>query len=371
MQTKKIENFLYFGDVHWSQYFKDFIQKYYDVKTKYISVWDLFDRGEFSYDVFEIIKNLHKEWKFEMVLWNHDLFFIFWKLYWVWVEKLNNMFDLNLSEEEYVDLNKLFSIFKQQYYWNGGQETDKSFYEAVFWNSYIKYMKKDSNFDTNDLYLFDNQEWLNNYIYENKEKLEIEFNNYCLEVVEFLFKSFKLFLVDDLNNLIVHWWMPILPNWDLVYEETNWRFIWWLELLSDYENKLKNFDYITIKKLSAYFDSFKDDIYLKMKNNWFLNWWKFYNDEAWYYIRTWYPNILYDKEDSVRETLIKELDKNKLNCIITGHYRNEFIGFRETHRDQRYYRLERNYIKNDNFWYLIMNLYWEVLEIDDVVNILD
>lgn len=355
MKTQQTEMHIYVWDTHWSERFIDFIEQYADWVTNFVLIGDIFDRWLASYQIIEKIKDLYAQWKIKMVLGNHDLFYIFWKLYNIWTLKFNEIFSLSISEEEYEKLNKLFKIYNDQYFRNWWVETNNSFKLWIL----AKNMK--NNFNPENFI----RDW-----FKDQDYLEEEYNKYCLDIAKFLFTSFDIFHIDELNNISIHWGINILPNWDLVAEKIDWEFVSWVERLRKYNEKLKNFDYEILKKLTAYFDNYKHQIFIEMKENWFINWKAFHNTDNTDYIPTWMPNYLIDKYEEVRETLIKELDENWLNRCIMGHYSNEYNKFNETPKNQRYYRIDRNFIWAWNFWVLILDKYWEVLKIDDVSNLI-
>lgn len=74
--AKKFDRIIYFGDLHGTEYFKPFIKKFDNGRTMFVSMGDLFDRGDHSYEIYKIIRKLHSKGKFQMVLGNHDLFLL-------------------------------------------------------------------------------------------------------------------------------------------------------------------------------------------------------------------------------------------------------------------------------------------------------
>jgi hypothetical protein len=189
--------------------------------------------------------------------------------------------------------------------------------------------------------------------------------------VKFLFTNFDIFHIDSLNNITIHWWVPILPNWDIVAEEIEGQFYIWIDRIKKINEKIKMLDYDVIKNMSAYFENYKDDVFIKMKKHWYSNWKHFHNTDVRDYIPTWFPNYYYDKYDEVKASLEQELNRHWLKKLIVWHYYNEYNKFNETPKDQRFYRLDRWIVKSWNFWVLIIDKDWNVMEIEDVANLVD
>lgn len=72
-QSKKI---ILCGDLHGSRLFSIFVDKF-DKDTHFVLTGDLFDRGAYSDEVFEVVRKLHEEKRLTLSIGNHEGMFIF------------------------------------------------------------------------------------------------------------------------------------------------------------------------------------------------------------------------------------------------------------------------------------------------------
>lgn len=325
VNKEKIERYIYVWDIHWNEWFKDFVDKYDDWKTFFISTGDLFDRGKDSYWVFSTIKELYERGLFWMVLWNHDLFFIVPKVY-----------------PDHPDS----ATFYDQFMYNGWDNTIDSFVESL--SGVSKQMR-----------------WMNP-VWEDKEK-EIKEEIYWM--AKWLFNNFDTYYIDPLENLIIHWWIPMALSGDVIGENVNWKFISWFDYVKFLNDWFKNNDFETIRKMTSVYPT--DYIFADCKSYY---WWtydhdkfyrKFYNN----YLPTWFDNQTYKEDVRAMEGLRKELDKNKFKRLISGHIGNFDDKFGKEDNQDTFLQLDRSCIKMNErnwmrgIWYAILNTNNEIIEI--------
>jgi len=347
---KKFNRYIYIGDIHWSQYFREFIQKYDDWNTFFYSAWDLFDRWRFSYQNFLVIEQLFNEGKFNMALWNHDLFYIFSKwLEFDWEMKRKAFKEKESNKIEYL---KIKNYYNKLYYYNWWYDTDYSF-------------ELDNN-------------WEYNFQEEKQENKEVETK--MSHVANFLWKNFNIYVIDQNNNLIIHWWIPILPSGDIVEVMIDNKMISWIELLKKVNDWFKKLDPKSIGILDNY-DIDKDMYHnvlknmerfsknLKTKDIYNYYWWRHLSP-------TWFDSSMYDKSEIIRNTLISELNNKGINNIILWHWHNREVN-RENfnNKNSKYWennriiRIDRSFVENNyrywNLWYIILDNDNKIIEVWD------
>lgn len=333
----KIKRYIYIWDIHASYKFKDFINKYDDGKTFFYSLWDLFDRWDFAYENILIMKKLFNEGKFNMVLWNHDLFFLFSK----WLNYNTIIKDTILkSNLDIKDYEWLIQRNSNLYNMNWWIQTDYSFMN----NTDVSWTKK-----------------------------RIE------ETINFLWWNFNIFLIDHNKNLLIHWWIPILPSWDLVHTNLNNKFLWWIDLLTQISIGIKKMDVNSLLMLDDFNngDTFYNTLSIMERFQDNLNTKDIYNFESTRYLSPiWYSSSLYDTNDVVRNTLIKELNKHGIENIFLWHWQNKEISDKiyknkdsKYWKDNRIFRIDRSHIiQNNTNWtigYAIFDNNNKVIEIGE------
>lgn len=350
---------IYLWDLHWTAYLSDFVKKYDDWKTKFVSLGDIFDRGPNSYENYQLIKKLYSEWKYDMVLWNHDLLFIFW----IWLSEEYNGFLLPKLKEhkKYKDFILLWKDALLLLKYNWGEETLNSIfkrYEDV-WCSNKK----------------------SNLIF----KKQIQKVN---EIAEFLYQ-FNLYKLDEHKNLLVHWGLPILNDWSVVSVQVNEKMTeHWLDLLEKFNQGLKSLDLWLLTALVTWMSSEYQDynILYDMKCNSLLK-----DPELMYsvlskintsshFIPTRYLNDLYFSHEKIKKGLKEELQRHNINALIVWHCWNKipddwFCNIKSdywTHllkQKGTLIRLDRSFLKRRwnwwNFWYLIVSETGEYIEVWD------
>lgn len=326
-----INRYIYFWDIHWSESFKNFIDKYNDWKTFFYSTWDLFDRGRFSYENFVIIKELHEQWLIDISIWNHDLFFILSK----WLE-YNWKIKRYIVENNY-DITKYKSILeyhKNFYSYTWGINTDDSFIRN-FWTLYSI----------------------------TKETIDK-----FIEVSDYLWENFNIYIKDHNNNLIIHWWIPILPSWDLVHMEIDNKLVGWIKLLEKLNNWFKILDEKILKLIDVWIIDNEEEILSKIER--FQEWLKtkdIYNfSDSKYLSPTWYESALYSTNNKVYNELLMELNNNQINNIFLWHWHNREVYDQDFNdhtseywKNRRVYRLDRSFVEKDwkywTIWYVVFD----------------
>lgn len=290
------ERYIYIWDIHGSKRIVEFLQKENDWKTFFIFLGDLFDRWSFSYEVFKEIEKLYKQWRIWGCLWNHDLFLIFSQLSNVSREKNKQMFKIP---------------------WNWGPNTFKSF------ENNIKYRKKE-NIPT----------WA-----------------YLIYVSNFLLENFWLYYIDELNNLSIHWWIPSFFDWELVWESFEYnKFTYWLDYVKKINSLMKEKDDETLEKLTSTYST--DSIIRQNNLFWESNYWmplKYESKDYWMFVPNWYLNREYTLNKKINESVINELNRNKLNRLFVGHDWNNLINIKNIQNSDRIIRLDYN------IWIVILN----------------
>lgn len=300
----KFEKYIYIWDIHWKKEFCKFIDERDDWKTFFILMWDLFDRWNYSYEVIEKIKEKHKEWKLHLILWNHDLFLIFWYL-------------LNWSRW----------TFKWQFDFNGWKNTYDSFEKNV------KYR------------------WLYQKNWETCKSVL----TYIHEVCEFLLNNFDLYYVDELWNLSIHWWIPFLFDWTPI-----WDSFWfndykeWFEYVKELNKLMKQKDELTLSKLTWIHET---DSIVRAINSVHWLWIQNYKIEKDFtqFVPTWYLNRNYDENKDIYDWMIKELDKYWFNRFFCWHDWKYIIEDKNV-KDDRIIRLDRH------IWFAVFNNKNELIE---------
>lgn len=327
---KKFKRYVYFWDTHWTSKFKDFIKKFDDWETFFYCLWDIFDRWQFSYDNFLEIKELHKKWKLEAVLWNHCLFFLFNKLL-----GIKNKYSDNALKNWWEDFyEKVFSTYSKLYYMNGGLSTDESFIQkAVFFNQQIE-----------DLYL---------------------------DTAVYMIENFKLCIKDKFNNFLVHGWIPIMPNNGLVWAEVFLEKKYWIKFIEELND---NFINKKNKDINLRVIQLVDGIILKNDYITEKDWEDIiFRNEPRYLSPTWFENELYETDKKIKNRLLKELDDNWLDKIFVWHWwnLNEIKTLKDKNSkywenlENRIFRLDRSFKHNDNqtyIWYTILDENWNFIE---------
>lgn len=335
---------IYLWDIHSSQLLKSFIQSYYTLETLFISLWDIFDRGSNSYENYQIIKELYDKKQYDMVLWNHDLFFIFW----IWLSEKYNGFLIDRVKNSW-------SYEKYKLLWK----------EAL---SYLEYNWGDKTLDS----ILERHSWL--YWIKQSNLTEEEQYKRLNEIAKFLY-SFSIYKVDSNNNLLVHWWIPILPDGSIVSMlVNNTMTVSSLDLLEKLDKGVKELN-LDILFALIWWESTEYNsrtILYDMKEAKLIKDEKKINslrlDTSRYFIPTWYLNRVYFSNDIIGKSLKEELKKLNINALIVWHDWNEvyeewFNNISSNYwkhllwQSQTLLRLDRSYIEKNrvywNFWYAI------------------
>lgn len=354
IKTHIFERYVYCADIHGSPLFESFVDHFHDWKTKFYILWDIFDRGDESFEVIEKIIKMHKEWYMDMILWNHDLFFMIW----VGLHPISSSVIKNISTSfawQEKEIYGIFEAFYGQLIWNGWKNTVRSLKEW-YWDEYTK-------------------------------KLD--------EIIDFLWTHFSLYHIDELWNLLVHGWVPILDDGSIVWEEIDGEFYSWIDYVVKTNDLMKEFDISTLEKLAAIHHRYAAKIYKWMEMRWIIvdeemseaqknSHWK-------YFTPTWYANVRYEWESgNILKSLRWELDRKWLKRLLVWHWSSEEESFSNLDDEyaQKYYdtviRLERCHIpmcyETDpdywfkkpiygNFGYCVMDGNNELVEIGDVRDI--
>lgn len=326
-----IKRYIYVWDTHWTHLFSSFINKYNDGKTFFYFLWDIFNRWNFSYENYETIVNLHKKGLCNMVLWNHDLFFILskWFMYEMW--KMNDIVNKNNDNWKIQRIKNHFQTLFNMNWW---YQTEKSFILNFWWN------------------------WVS-------ETIEVE-KKYS-EVANYLFENFDIYIIDHNNNLLIHWWIPILPNNNIVHIWYNNSYICWIELITKINEWFKKLDIEAISILDGWINNDdKENIISAMIR--FLN----IPEESLKYTSSrylspvWYDNSLYDTNKDIQDTLLLELDKNNINNIFLWHWHNKEIcdsDFCDKTKWEwkRIFRLDRTHKETSewSYWSIWYAIFWK------------
>lgn len=347
------KRYVYIADPHGSELFVDFINKYNDWVTKFYILWDIFDRWECSYEIIEKIKVLWNEGKLDMVLWNHDLFFLMWFWLHYWWDNIVSRLAEKLYWKNNKDIERIWEIFYKQFYLNKGWKTIDSF-ERWYW----------------------------------KDRLKEKTNG----IVNFLWQ-FNLSKRDDLGNYLVHGGIPILEDGSVIWEENIWEFLSWIKYVEKINSLMKNLDIITLEKLSAEYHHYAIEIYDEMNKRGLIidekiSWYQVM-DYPVFFSPTWFGNSFYTKLKKVFVALRWELNRNNIKRLIVWHWFNttsDFSNLNSPYAIQFYNTvicMERcgivskerkdnnwNVIKEySNFGYCVINIDNEVIEIWDAKDV--
>jgi hypothetical protein len=253
--------YVYLWDIHWNKLILDEIDKYNDWKTLFIVLWDLFDRWNYSFEVFIKIKELFELWILKWILWNHDLFFIFSQL-------KNNSID----------------TYKNQLNLNKWKNTIQSFRKNVQYKNLYKH---------NNIWLFN------------------------IEVSQWLLENFDLYYIDPLNNISIHGWIPIFYDWNIVGDYfDNKEFLYWIDYIKELNNLLKSRDSNTISKFTAIYNS---KWIIENNNKYYDSFYKDKWDDYAMFLPTWYRSINYIDNNDILLSIKKELTNHNLNKLIVWH----------------------------------------------------
>jgi len=208
MKAPTFERYIYCTDIHGSPLFESFMDHFHDGKTKFYILWDIFDRGDNSFEVIEKIMKMHKEGYMDMVLWNHDLFFMLW----VGLYSTTNNIIKNISESfvwQEKEICEIFRAFYGQLMWNDWKTTFRSL-QKWYWDDYLK-------------------------------KLD--------EIIDFLWTHFSLYHRDELWNLLIHGWIPILDDGSIVWEEIDGRYYSWIDYVVRLNDLMKKVWYSNAREI--------------------------------------------------------------------------------------------------------------------------
>ena len=293
--NKKIERYVYIWDIHWNKNILNIFNKYNDWKTKFILLGDLFDRWNSSFEIIIKIQELYNKWILNWVLWNHDLFFIFTYL-------------KNYSSD----------IYRNQLLLNGWKSTIKSFRKNVQYR------------------------W--NYIHNDILK-------FCIDISKWLLENFNLYHIDELNNISIHWWIPVFFDWNIIWDIYDNTFIYWIEYIKKLNKLIKLKDTQTINNFTALNNT--KEILTNNKNYYNTKYDNsFINDYSWF-IPTWYRNKEYINNIDIQTSIIKELDNNWLKKLIVWH---DFADNTNNNIQNRIFRIDMQ------CWILVKDRYNKVLE---------
>jgi hypothetical protein len=312
------------------------------------------------------IKELYNKNQFDMVLWNHDLFFIFW----IWLSEEYDGFLLKKikNNKKYKDnYNNYAKLWKETLFYLKNNWWDMTI------NSILE-IKKDSYFK-----------------YETK-LTKNEINERLNEIAEFLY-NFELYKIDNNNNLLIHWGIPILNDWSIVsIEYDNTMTNWSIELLKAFNHWLKNFDLWIMTALitgaSAEYQDF--NMFEKMKENNLIKDVETINKLIYrtistqtHFLPNWYLNSYYLSNEIIWKSLKNELKKQKINALIVWHcwnniYNEWFNNINSDYwkhllnQDNTIIRIDRSYLKKYdkwwNFWYIIYEN-WKYINVWDALDL--
>lgn len=329
--NNKFEKYIYIWDTHWGNLLLDFLNENDDWKTFFYFLWDLFDRGYHSARNINKIMELHKNGRCDIILGNHDLFFIFW------------------HSGDIIENFNIVQSYNNQLRWNWGRETLESFRE------YCSANKKN---------------WLS---------YDTDYSEYLTKVRDFLLQ-FKIYWIDHNNNYLVHWGIPIWTNWELWWEvfdiNGEWLYLDWIDRIEKLNDDLMGLDEKTLMKFLWTYNSYSDVV---VKNTYEYNnlWeWEIYLEST-QILPTWYLSRFYLNNEFIQETLSKELKRHWLRWIFVGHDWNEVDNKifnnksnKSNHIVPWLYRLDRSNIWSwslDNFWYATFDKNGECIKLWDVV----
>jgi len=365
-EVKNNKRTIYLWDLHWSDIFSDFINLNNIDNTKFVSLWDIFDRWNNSYEIYLTIKKLYENNQYDMILWNHDLFFI----YWIW---LSEKYDWFLLQE--IKNNTKYSKNYDKY--------------TSLWKETLMYLINNGGDLTIDS-IIENHMWM--YWQKKTDLSQLEINKRLNEVAEFLY-NFNLYKIDENNNLLVHWWIPILNDWSIVSIEYDRNITnWWIELLEAFNHWLKNLDLWIITALitwaSAEYQDF--NIFEKMKANNLIKDVELINSLIYRSINTtthflpnWYLNYYYLSNEKIWKSLKTELSKNNINALIVWHSWNDIYDEWFCNINSDYWkhllwqnntliRIDRSFLKKHNkrwnFWYITYEN-WKYIKVWDALDL--
>jgi len=297
---------------------------------------DLFDRGHYSYEIYKIIRKLHSKGKFQMVLGNHDLFFLLTHGLYIGGENIiSRIADKTLTEDQRWEL---WDIYNDQLKINRGDATIDSF-DAWFW---VKNTWKKTS-----------------------------------EVVDFFFTNFNLYYEDPIGNLVIHGGIPILPDGSIVGCAVGDNFVSGLDYVKHLSKGFKNVEFDTLKLLTGRDNSMGEKLYDDMKTRGLIHDPDLVsstpNEFLRYYVPTWSDNSVYEKtywdaekQITPLQSLRTELDKFQKERLIVGHWNVDAWDFsnRSTHHASLYYntilRLDRSWLRVEweywNFGYAIIDV---------------
>lgn len=361
INENSIERYIYIWSVRWSMFLSPFIKKFNDKKTKFIFTGNYFWCWGYSYEIIQEIYSLHKEWLFEWVLWQEDVYFMIG----LWAHpdakrsSIASFSKLQLTQLEYSDLWKNnYALFINMGYW---RNTLKSF------GNWFKY-----NIDA-----------------------EIE------RIVDFFHFNLSIFCLDSLWNIVVSWGLPILNTWEPIKEvcfldydnQIKWSISWMKYMIKQNRELLEmNIDFI--KKLTFYRNKDLLNLIWDLKDIWddtkpydlISKKFETYNPLL---LPTSYDNSRYVRNDIVLEWLKKELlayGKKRLICSwlsrntdkdYSNLNHNNYQEKLKTEKDYTVIRLDRTNIHveyrneeltkcwTNSFWYCIMNKENELFEVWD------
>jgi len=282
-----LNRYIYIWDIHWNKNIIDFINKENDWKTFFILMWDIFDRWNYSFEIFECIKKIYLQWKLQLVLWNHDLMFI--------LSTLTNYLKNNFLEQ-----------------WK---------HPSNWMNKTLKSFRKNIQY----------KDWINTSFSKVK--------TYMFETANFLFKNFNTYYIDDLNNLSIHGWIPIMEDWNIVWESFWYNnFSIWLDRIIYLNNKLKNFDEETLRK---YLSIYSTESILR-NNSVFYN--KSYLYNQWdkdycMFIETWFLSRFYE-DLVIKKSLENYLDNIWINRLFIWHDSKDLKPLSQLNNFDRIIRLD-------------------------------
>lgn len=315
---------IFVSDLHGSRLCKPFFETFlndasYD-DTHFVLTGDLFDRGAYSDEVFEVVRKLHEEKRLTLSIGNHEGMFIFSQ--WLRPGAQSNFAKRAAEVIPEIDRNALYQIYKEQFEMNGWAATTFAFAQA-----YGPHMA-----DAVD------------------------------DAVDFL-SQFGLYAVDPAGNLIVHWGLPI-TNGLLVGEEIGGKYVSGFDYVKALDEWFRNLDTETLYKLTARDKSCGPKLLADMKRNGAI-WDEKALEKNFNYVTdalpTWLDNSIYIRYPETIKTLRAELDRNNFGRLICWHWMNgnptfgtkddqELVEFGDT-----VLRLDRSFIGLDNFWYAILD----------------
>lgn len=337
-----IYNMLFIADIHSSNNFIKLTNKYKEEKVV-VLLWDIFDRWLYSHEVFQHMIELKKSlWdNLYITLWNHDIFMMFW----MWLSetsdsKIARLAKTSMNEEARIVLQ---DIFYNQFISNWWDKTVASI-ERNFYKTWV-----------------------------------LSAQQYFDDIIDFLYDNWNIYNVVN-KQLAIHWGLPLLNDWSIVWIYFNNEYYEWIEYLELLNKQLKLCNPKILYRLSAC----DDEIWRLMYDDMLLLW-KIKDkskssqqqNNITNFIPTWYNNTYYYGgknvyPDNVLKHFREYLDNKWLQRVILWHWWNWSDNFHKIDNStikkqyNTFMRLDRSF-RHWNIWFSIIDIDWKILKVSDCI----